>query len=92
MPIAYKTVVDLLTGSASGESVAGLSVFGLAAIPAMLIIAYGVGRVLMVLFAQLRDVWFTVVAQNAVRHSPTGPSAICMSSRCAFIWSVALEA
>ena len=34
----------------------------------MLIIAYGVGRVLMVLFAQLRDVWFTVVAQNAVRQ------------------------
>jgi ATP-binding cassette, subfamily B, heavy metal transporter len=68
VPIAYKTVVDMLTGSASGESAAGLSVFGLAAIPAMLIIAYGVGRVLMVLFAQLRDVWFTVVAQNAVRQ------------------------
>jgi ATP-binding cassette subfamily B protein len=68
VPIAYKTVVDFLTGNASGESLAGLSAFGLAAIPAMLIIAYGVGRVLMVLFAQLRDVWFTVVAQNAVRQ------------------------
>ncbi|MET0869901.1 MAG: ABC transporter ATP-binding protein/permease [Methyloceanibacter sp.] len=68
VPIAYKTVVDMLTGSAGGESVAGVSVFGLAAVPAMLIIAYGVGRVLMVLFAQLRDVWFTVVAQNAVRQ------------------------
>jgi ATP-binding cassette subfamily B protein len=68
VPIAYKTVVDLLTGNASGESLSGLSAFGLAAIPAMLIIAYGVGRVLMVLFAQLRDVWFTVVAQNAVRQ------------------------
>ena len=34
----------------------------------MLIIAYGVARALMVLFAQLRDVWFTVVAQNAVRQ------------------------
>jgi ATP-binding cassette, subfamily B, heavy metal transporter len=68
VPIAYKTVVDALTGQASGEAVAGLSVFGLAAIPAMLIIAYGVGRALMVLFAQLRDVWFTVVAQNAVRQ------------------------
>jgi ATP-binding cassette, subfamily B, heavy metal transporter len=68
VPIAYKTVVDVLTGSASGASVAGVSFFGLAAVPAMLIIAYGVGRVLMVLFAQLRDVWFTVVAQNAVRQ------------------------
>jgi ABC-type transport system involved in Fe-S cluster assembly fused permease/ATPase subunit len=68
VPIAYKTVVDVLTGNASGEAVAGLSAFGLAAIPAVLIIAYGVGRVLMVLFAQLRDAWFTVVAQNAVRQ------------------------
>src|SRR5512145_1916542 len=42
VPIAYKTVVDFLTGNASGESLAGLSAFGLAAIPAMLIIAYGV--------------------------------------------------
>jgi ATP-binding cassette subfamily B protein len=42
--------------------------FGLALLPAMLIIAYGLGRVLMVLFAQFRDVWFTVVAQHAVRE------------------------
>ena len=68
VPIAYKTVVDLLTGNASGEALAGLSALGLAAIPATLIVAYGVGRVLMVLFAQLRDAWFTVVAQNAVRQ------------------------
>ncbi len=68
VPIAYKTVVDLLTGNASGDTLAGLSALGLAAIPATLIVAYGVGRVLMVLFAQLRDAWFTVVAQNAVRQ------------------------
>jgi ATP-binding cassette subfamily B protein len=68
VPIAYKTVVDLLTGEASAGEVAGLSALGLAAVPAFLIIAYGVGRVLMVLFAQFRDVWFTVVAQNAVRE------------------------
>jgi ABC-type transport system involved in Fe-S cluster assembly fused permease/ATPase subunit len=68
VPIAYKTVVDLLTGEASAGEVAGLSAFGLAAVPAMIIVAYGVGRVLMVLFAQFRDVWFTVVAQHAVRE------------------------
>ncbi len=68
VPIAYKTVVDLLTGEASAGEIAGLSALGLAAVPAMLIVAYGVGRVLMVLFAQFRDVWFTVVAQNAVRQ------------------------
>jgi ATP-binding cassette, subfamily B, heavy metal transporter len=68
VPIAYKAIVDLLTGQASGSEVAGLSALGFAAAPAMLIVAYGVGRVLMVLFAQLRDVWFTVVAQHAVRE------------------------
>ncbi|MGH6801801.1 MAG: ABCB family ABC transporter ATP-binding protein/permease [Methyloceanibacter sp.] len=68
VPIAYKAVVDLLTGEASANEIAGLSTLGLAAVPAVLIIAYGVGRVLMVLFAQFRDVWFTVVAQHAVRE------------------------
>ena len=68
VPIAYKQVVDWLTGHASGAGVANGSAIGLAALPAMLIIAYGVGRVLMVLFAQFRDMWFTVVAQHAVRE------------------------
>jgi ATP-binding cassette, subfamily B, heavy metal transporter len=68
VPIAYKAIVDLLTGDASAGEIAGLSALGLAAGPAMLIVAYGVARVLMVLFAQFRDVWFTVVAQHAVRE------------------------
>jgi len=68
IPIAYKQVVDCLTGHTSGAGVAGVSALGLAAVPAMLIIAYGVGRVLMVLFTQFRDIWFTVVAQHAVRE------------------------
>jgi ABC-type transport system involved in Fe-S cluster assembly fused permease/ATPase subunit len=68
VPIAYKQVVDWLTGHASGAGVANGSAIDLAALPAMLIIAYGVGRVLMVLFAQFRDIWFTVVAQHAVRE------------------------
>jgi len=68
VPIAYKQIVDWLTGHASGAGVANGSAIGLAALPAMLIIAYGVGRVLMVLFAQFRDIWFTVVAQHAVRE------------------------
>lgn len=69
VPIAYKQIVDLLTGQGSaGAEAGGTSMFGLAMLPAMLIIAYGVGRVLMVLFAQFRDIWFTVVAQHAVRE------------------------
>ena len=64
VPIAYKSVVDLLTGEATGKEITAV---GLAASPVFLIIAYGVGRVMMVVFAQFRDVWFTAVAQNAVR-------------------------
>ena len=65
VPIAYKAVVDLLTDEATGKEITAV---GLAASPVFLIVAYGVGRVLMVLFAQFRDVWFTAVAQNAVRE------------------------
>src|SRR6478736_4225147 len=59
VPIAYKAVVDLLTDEAAGKQITAI---GLAASPVFLIVAYGVGRVLMVLFAQFRDVWFTAVA------------------------------
>ena len=69
VPIAYKQIIDLLTGQASpGTPAGGVSMLGVAMLPVMLIIAYGVGRVLMVVFAQFRDVWFTVVAQHAVRE------------------------
>jgi ATP-binding cassette, subfamily B, heavy metal transporter len=65
VPIAYKAVVDLLTGEMTGKEITAI---GLAAGPTSLIIAYGIGRVMMVVFAQFRDVWFTVVAQHAVRE------------------------
>jgi ATP-binding cassette subfamily B protein len=68
VPIAYTQIVDLLTGQGAGAAAGSISMLGLAALPAMLIVAYGVGRVLMVLFAQFRDIWFTVVAQHAVRE------------------------
>jgi len=65
VPIAYKAIVDLLTGEMMGKEITAI---GLAASPIFLIIAYGIGRVMMVVFAQFRDVWFTVVAQHAVRE------------------------
>ena len=69
VPIAYKQIIDLLTGQASsGTPAGGVSMLGLAMLPVMLIVAYGVGRILMVVFAQFRDIWFTVVAQHAVRE------------------------
>jgi len=68
VPIAYKNAVDWLTGAGATGATPGVTFIGLAAVPAMLIVAYGVGRILMVLFAQIRDVVFTVVSQNAVRR------------------------
>ena len=68
VPIAYKNAIDFLTGEGTAAATPGVTYLGLAAVPAMLIVAYGVGRILMVLFAQIRDVVFTVVSQNAVRR------------------------
>lgn len=67
VPLAFKGAVDWLTANASGTEAVSLSPLALAALPASLIIVYGVGRILMVAFTQLRDVLFTRVAQNAVR-------------------------
>ncbi|HYB05833.1 MAG TPA: metal ABC transporter permease, partial [Methyloceanibacter sp.] len=54
VPIAYKAIVDLLTGEMTGKEI---TTIGLAASPILLIIAYGIGRVMRVVFAQFRDVW-----------------------------------
>lgn len=67
IPLIYKEIADWLTqnnAAARGQD----SLFVLTFVPVMLIIAYGVGRVLMIGFAQLRDVLFTKVGQNAVRR------------------------
>ncbi|WP_083556535.1 ABC transporter ATP-binding protein/permease [Hyphomicrobium sp. NDB2Meth4] len=66
VPIFYKDATDLLTASAGkGTADAGRGVLlGVA----MLILAYGAGRVLMMALTQMRDVIFTEVGQNAVRQ------------------------
>lgn len=66
VPISYKWAVDALTGSATGPTALSTPT-AIAAVPVFLIIAYGVGRVMMVVFNQFRDVLFTRVGQNAVR-------------------------
>jgi ATP-binding cassette, subfamily B, heavy metal transporter len=59
-PFAYKYAVDALTAKD------GLP--ALVVVPAFMILAYGVGRVMMVAFAQLRDAIFAKVGQRAVRE------------------------
>ncbi len=62
VPIAYKAAVDWLT--AAGATPAQT----LTLVPIALVIAYGVGRVMMMVLTQVRDVLFTRVATHAVRQ------------------------
>ncbi|MDP9136862.1 MAG: ABC transporter ATP-binding protein/permease [Pseudomonadota bacterium] len=66
-PFAFKYAVDALNrpGGAQGEPAA---VVLLLAAPVALVLAYGVGRIMMVFFAQLRDALFAKVGQAAVRE------------------------
>jgi ABC-type transport system involved in Fe-S cluster assembly fused permease/ATPase subunit len=59
-PFAYKYAVDALTLKNP--------VPALVVVPVFMVIAYGVGRVMMVAFAQLRDAIFAKVGQRAVRE------------------------
>ena len=62
VPYTYKWVTDTLTGAGGGPVF--LPAFLLA--PMMLVVAYAVGRILMVGFNQLRDALFARVGQHAV--------------------------
>lgn len=59
-PFAYKYAVDALTLKGG--------VPALIVVPVFMVLAYGVGRVMMVAFAQLRDAIFAKVGQRAVRE------------------------
>jgi ABC-type transport system involved in Fe-S cluster assembly fused permease/ATPase subunit len=59
-PFAYKYAVDALTLKNG--------VPALVVVPVFMILAYGVGRVMLVAFAQLRDAIFAKVGQRAVRE------------------------
>jgi len=70
VPIFYKEATDALT-AASGEAANHDGAFGgqaMALIITGLILAYGTGRVMMMVLTQIRDVFFTKVAQHAVRE------------------------
>jgi ATP-binding cassette subfamily B protein len=60
-PYAFKHATDALTGQASVATVAATAVV-------FLVIAYGLGRIMMVLLAQIRDAVFARVSQRAVRE------------------------
>jgi ATP-binding cassette subfamily B protein len=70
VPYSYKWATDALTAKPVAGS-DGLVTVGLGALiiaPVMLVIAYGVGRILMNVFNNVRDALFASVAQHAVRN------------------------
>lgn len=64
VPFLYKWATDALTGE--GGSYTGIPAWLVT--PVMLVIAYGVGRVSIVAFTQIRDALFARVGQHAVRR------------------------
>ena len=66
-PFAFKYAVDALTGPQNQASAAATTSVLLLAGPFAMVAAYGVGRIMMVVFAQLRDALFARVGQSAVR-------------------------
>ena len=60
-PMLYKEAVDILTPT-SGAAMA-------VAVPVMLIIGYGIARILSISFGELRDFFFAKVAARAIRQS-----------------------
>ncbi len=65
VPIVFKEATDWLTSNAPAAGEPGGT---LALVATMLIIAYGIGRVLMMVLNQIRDLFFTKVGQHAVRE------------------------
>ncbi len=59
-PYAFKAATDALTTRSSAE-------IALLAVPIFMVAAYGIGRIMMVVFAQMRDAVFAKVGQRAVR-------------------------
>jgi len=67
VPVAFKAAVDWLTSVSGANDSVSQTAVTLTLVPIMFILAYGAGRVMMIVFAQIRDVLFTKVGQNAVR-------------------------
>jgi ABC-type transport system involved in Fe-S cluster assembly fused permease/ATPase subunit len=66
VPVAFKGATDWLASDLASPAAAASRSLALGV--AMLIVAYGVGRVVMMVLNQVRDVLFTRVGQHAIRE------------------------
>ena len=67
VPFAFKEAVDALTPKIATGST-GTAVAAVLVVPVFMVIAYGFGRIMMVVLAQIRDGLFAKVGQKAVRE------------------------
>jgi len=65
VPVFFKEATDSLTAAANSKEAAVLA--GAAMWASAMVVGYGVGRIMMMVLTQVRDVLFTAVGQNAVR-------------------------
>lgn len=65
VPYTYKWATDALVTPADAG---GYGMPGFVTVPVMLVIAYGIGRIMMMVFNQVRDALFAKVGQHAVRQ------------------------
>jgi len=68
VPYAYKWATDALVQPAGSGGAAATGLAAVITVPIMLVVAYGVGRILMNVFNNLRDALFAKVGQHAVRQ------------------------
>jgi ABC-type multidrug transport system fused ATPase/permease subunit len=69
VPYTYKWATDaLVTPTTAPDGAAAIGLGGALFVPIMLVVAYGVGRILMNVFNNLRDALFAKVGQHAVRQ------------------------
>lgn len=65
VPYTYKWATDALVAPTEAG---GYGMPGFVTVPVMLVIAYGIGRIMMMVFNQVRDALFAKVGQHAVRQ------------------------
>ncbi len=63
IPFAYKGIIDALSTASGGNQALMMGI----AVPAVLVLAYGIGNIVDAGFQQLRDILFASVGQHAVR-------------------------
>ncbi|WP_421723105.1 ABCB family ABC transporter ATP-binding protein/permease [Bauldia sp.] len=68
VPYTYKWATDALVPTDGAETSVSTGLVAAVTVPVMLVIAYGVGRVMMNVFNNLRDALFAKVGQHAVRE------------------------